>query len=278
MLFFPFWSWLRPRPCQIFFESSLRHFLHCAEALTSSQEWQPHVAFNAWALQCTADLLFVKSAPRRKQKSHGLASGKPRMGSSLLCSSGLSSVWLPAIHLFQQEISLHIQALLDACLISSLLFCSLMGQEVKSQRREVLFWSGSPQKLRAARRRNSVIFMALLSSVRSVVIPLLQSGNYFINKMRCSHFLPWHCHCKYVSQKCIPERVGPVYKRRSGFLKQWKSCSLHQFIIFNRYFFMGEKQMVCHTHLLSRVTSSCLTKVAQFRQRTQLRPVIHLFI
>lgn len=66
---FPFWSWLRPRPCQIFIERSLGHFLHCAEALTSPQEWQPHVAFNGWTLQSTADLIFAKGAPRRKQKA-----------------------------------------------------------------------------------------------------------------------------------------------------------------------------------------------------------------
>lgn len=107
----------------------------------------------------------------------------PRTGPSLLCCSGLSSVWLPAIHLFRQENSLHIQALLDTCLISS--FFNRPG--VKSQRREILLWSGSPQKLRAA-RRNSVSFLALPSSVRSVVIPLLWGKNYF---RRCSHILAW---------------------------------------------------------------------------------------
>lgn len=63
---FPFWSWLRPRQCQILIQRSLGHFLYCAEALTSPQA---HVAFNGWTLQSTADLLFAKGAPRRKQKS-----------------------------------------------------------------------------------------------------------------------------------------------------------------------------------------------------------------
>lgn len=63
---FSFWSWLRPRPCQILIQRSLGHFLYCAEALTSPQA---HVAFNGWTLQSTADLLFAKGAPRRKQKS-----------------------------------------------------------------------------------------------------------------------------------------------------------------------------------------------------------------
>lgn len=36
--------------------------------------------------------------------------------------------------------------------------------------------------------------------------------------------------------------------------------------------------MICRTPFLSRVTSSYVTNVAQLWQRTQLRPVIHLFI
>lgn len=78
MLLFPFWSWLIPRQCQIFFERSLGHFLHCAETLTSPQECQPHVAFNGWTLQSPSDLLFAEGAPRRKEKSHGLASAQDR--------------------------------------------------------------------------------------------------------------------------------------------------------------------------------------------------------
>lgn len=90
------------------------------------------------ALQ-TCCLLKVHPGENRK----GMAWPLPRKGPSLLHSTGLILVWLPTIHLFRQENSLHIQALLDACLISSLLFCSLMGQEIKSQRREILLWSRS---------------------------------------------------------------------------------------------------------------------------------------
>lgn len=39
-------------------------------------EWQPHVAFDGWTLQSTAELPFAEITLRRKQqqKSHGLAS------------------------------------------------------------------------------------------------------------------------------------------------------------------------------------------------------------
>lgn len=123
--------------------------------------------------------------------------------------------------------------------------------------------------------------LALLASVRNIVIPLSRSRNYFfIDKMRCSHFsgLP-DCHCKQVSLKCISEKVDPIYRgTRSDFLEQWRSYVLHLFIIFNRWLFVWGKQMCYRTLLLSRITSSYITMFAQFWQRTQFMPVLHLFI
>lgn len=150
-----------------------------------------------------------------------------------------------------------------------------MGQEAKSQcgehhtvpalKREILLWSGSPRKQGgAARRWRSVSSLALLASIRNIVIPLSRSRNYFfIDKMRCSHFsgLP-DCHCKQVSLKCISEKVDPIYRgTRSDFLEQWRSYVLHLFIIFNRWLFVWGKQMCYRTLLLSRITSSYITNV-----------------
>lgn len=183
---FPFWSWLRPRPCQIFIERSLGHFLHCAEALTSPQEWQPHVAFNGWTLQSTADLLFAKGAPRRKQKTRpGLCPG-----GSLTAVQQWTELCVTACNpSFQtRKQSAHLGS--ARCLQLTVLLFNGPGGDI-SQRRERLLWFGSPQKLRAARRRNSVSFLALLSSVRSVVNPFLWSRNYFVDKMGCSHILSW---------------------------------------------------------------------------------------
>lgn len=113
-----------------------------------------------------------------------------------------------------------------------------------------------PSKPRgAARTWRSVSSLALLTSVRNVVIPLPWSRNYFfINKMRYYHFcgLP-DCHWKQVSLKCISEKVVPVHRgRRTDFLEQWRSYVLHLFIIF-----MWGKQLCYHTHLLRRIILFC---------------------
>lgn len=85
----------------MFSERSLGHIPSLNRDSHIAPEWQPHVAFDGWTLQSTAELPFAEGTLWRmqQQKSHVLTS--PGMNPSLPYNSGRRSVCLPASYLFR---------------------------------------------------------------------------------------------------------------------------------------------------------------------------------